>query len=314
MIDYEKITLSQILQLFRSLANTTIRDKDHLKQKFEWTSTRFDSTVSFFESLGYLRADQEYWSASQRCIDLQRDDRTESEIRECVAEDLFRPSRAKRLGVVEYFSTFYRTDVGIESWPNSTQRIAFSGLRNLMLELDVIRTEHDGIYTVTEAHEYLVQGLSEQETTPSDLAKHLDARKQIGEAAEVETLEYEKRRLSSAPWLGNAIQHVATQNVSAGFDILSYELTERSAPRVPRYIEVKAVSNSEPKFYLTRNELEVAKKFNIRYHLYLIPYTGQGQFEVEALEIIQDPANQLLDSKDWDHAVEVLSFSRARGR
>lgn len=311
MIDYDRITLTQILQLFRCLSDTTIRDKDHLKQKFEWSSTHFDATVSFFERLGYLRTEQDCLVARNRCLELEQGGLAESDIREFLVEDLFQSSIAKHLGIVEYFSTFYQTDDAIESWPDSTQRIAFSGLRNLMLELEVIHTEHDGVYTVTKTYETLVQNISKHESTPADLTKHLDARKQIGEMAEVEALEYERRRLSSAPWLCDSIQHVATENVAAGYDILSCELSGRHSPRIPRYIEVKAISNSEPKFYLTRNELEVARKLNIRYHLYLIPYTGRRQFDVEALEIIQDPANLLFHSKDWERAVEVLSFSRA---
>ena len=49
------------------------------------------------------------------------------------------------------------------------------------------------------------------------------------------------------------VEHTALTDVSAGYDILSYNKNEEKI-----YIEVKAVSSSNFKFYLTSNEFNTS--------------------------------------------------------
>ena len=80
----------------------------------------------------------------------------------------------------------------------------------------------------------------------------------IGYRAELKIIEYEKDRLSEFPDLVLQIEHVAQKDVMAGYDILSFDHYDKDIPN-PRFIEVKAVSPWDYRFYWTRNEIEKSK-------------------------------------------------------
>ena len=82
----------------------------------------------------------------------------------------------------------------------------------------------------------------------------------MGLSAELQVIKYEKKRLRSQPDLAKKIKHVAPEDVSAGYDILSWEIKHDKGTAIPRYIEVKAVSAVDSKFYWSQNEVEKAKE------------------------------------------------------
>ena len=194
--------------------------------------------------------------------------------------------------------------------PLAQNRSKESAVRNFLMDLDVIHSEYDGLYSVAASHEKLIVEGLRSKTSPEEFTKTLDARKEIGATAELEALKYERARLSSAPWLLESISHTALEDVGAGYDILSSELTEKGSHRLPRYIEVKALSVEKPRFFLSRNELGVAKRLGLQYYLYLVPYEKDRSFNSEALEIIRDPARELFDSSEWVSEIDAFRFSK----
>jgi hypothetical protein len=58
--------------------------------------------------------------------------------------------------------------------------------------------------------------------TPLDFQAILCAREKLGYEAELEIVKYETARLKNHPPLAKRIKHVAVENVSAGYDILSF--------------------------------------------------------------------------------------------
>ncbi len=87
---------------------------------------------------------------------------------------------------------------------------------------------------------------------------------------------------------------IATHDTTAGagYDIKSF--TEESVENhVPRYIEVKAVPPSSMKFYWSANERKMAKLLKEFYFLYLLPVLSRGTFDLDGLQIIQDPFLQV---------------------
>ena len=65
------------------------------------------------------------------------------------------------------------------------------------------------------------------------------------------------------------VDHVALRDVSAGFDIQSFEKKGESIDKI--YIEVKAVSKSNYKFHLSIQEKQTAIKLKDKYYIYLLP-------------------------------------------
>ena len=96
------------------------------------------------------------------------------------------------------------------------------------------------------------------------------------------------------------MDHVALRDVSAGFDIQSYEKKKEKINKI--YIEVKAVSKSNYKFYLSMQEKQTAIKFKDKYYIYLLPVdlSNPEKFNFEKLLKINNINNSIFKNKvDW---------------
>jgi len=89
----------------------------------------------------------------------------------------------------------------------------------------------------------------------------------LGRAGEKFVLEFEKVRLIRAGQerLASKVEHIsATQGDSAGFDVLSFDITGRE-----KLIEVKTTAyGAYTPFFVTRNELDLSHRDASKYHLY----------------------------------------------
>lgn len=92
-------------------------------------------------------------------------------------------------------------------------------------------------------------------------------REQIGLAGEYWVIDYEKINLSSGGYseLADKVERISQIDISAGFDVLSFEFNGGE-----KYIEVKTTALSKLEFYLSSNELEIAKEFKNRYWIYFL--------------------------------------------
>ena len=95
--------------------------------------------------------------------------------------------------------------------------------------------------------------------------------------------------------------------VNAGYDIESYE----GDKPIKRFIEVKAVFFSAPRFYWTLNEIRKSEELKDQYWLYLVPYNGRREFQIDMIERIADPyRNIYLTNSGWKSQVELLSYTK----
>lgn len=92
-------------------------------------------------------------------------------------------------------------------------------------------------------------------------------REQIGLAGEDWVVDYEKGDLKSNGYveLAERVERISQTNISAGFDVLSYELSGSE-----KFIEVKTTALSKLELYLSANELDVAKEYKNRYWIYFL--------------------------------------------
>lgn len=137
--------------------------------------------------------------------------------------------------------------------------------------------------------------------TIEQLQKDLDEAEEAGKKAELFVFEYEKRRLTN-PDLHNEIKRISDIDVGAGYDIISFDTDNSNS--FDRFIEVKAIAQSTS-FFWSRNEINVAKRENRRYHLYLVDLKKTIDPTYAPL-IITDPANTIFDSDEW--FIEVQSY------
>ena len=93
-----------------------------------------------------------------------------------------------------------------------------------------------------------------------------DSKMQQSRAAELLTIKREKERLEHEGIFRDLVWP-SFENHYAGYDVLSYELTQtHNGPKITnKLIEVKSSMSNPIKFYVTRNEWETADKAGEKY-------------------------------------------------
>ncbi|MGC2236778.1 MAG: DUF3883 domain-containing protein [Pyrinomonadaceae bacterium] len=133
--------------------------------------------------------------------------------------------------------------------------------------------------------------LSEQQ-----LEKILMENRKLGAQAENAVVEFEKQRLRK---LGKEVQaelvkRISTTNVSAGYDIESFDgITDEIFPN--RFIEVKATTSDEIRFYWSHNEIKVASVKKDKYWIYMMKGFREDKPSETYPIMIQNPESAIND-------------------
>jgi hypothetical protein len=117
--------------------------------------------------------------------------------------------------------------------------------------------------------------------TPSQLNSRLILQAERGDIAEEFVLGIERRRLAKHSHI-EAVKRVSLTNVSAGFDIQSFESDK--SEKLDKFIEVKSYLGA-PGFYWSVNEIHVAKEKGELYSLVIVDYSKIDQEDYEPSEI-----------------------------
>lgn len=126
--------------------------------------------------------------------------------------------------------------------------------------------------------------------TPDELEKQLEIKKKIGFEGESYVFLVEQEHLKSIGRmdLAEKVTWVATENCNAGYDIQSF-FEDGSY----KYIEVKSTTARNENFYLTNNELEVAKLLENSYFIYRV----SNLRSIPQISRIQNPYDLILQNK-----------------
>jgi hypothetical protein len=194
--------------------------------------------------------------------------------------------------------------------PDRKLRLQSSGIRNFLISLGLLKYDSikDVYFVSKEKSRYLNIIFNKNTLTPLQLSKKLAENEKIGSAAELVVIRYEKQRLKLFSNLSEKIKHIAKGKVNAGYDIESFSI-ETPKRILPRYIEVKAVSFEDWKFFWSRNEMTMAKLLGGQYYLYLVPVKNKNSFDIKSMKIIQDPYKNILQNKNWGQEIELKSFT-----
>ncbi|BCC17675.1 MULTISPECIES: protein NO VEIN domain-containing protein [Bacillus cereus group] len=126
--------------------------------------------------------------------------------------------------------------------------------------------------------------------TPEELEKQLDIKKKIGFEGESHVFLAEQEHLKSIGRmdLAEKVTWVANENCNAGYDIQSF-FEDGSY----KYIEVKSTTARNVNFYLTNNELEVAKLLGDNYFIYRV----SNLRSIPQINKIQNPYDLISQNK-----------------
>jgi hypothetical protein len=195
--------------------------------------------------------------------------------------------------------------------PDFKENIRTASVRNFLIELDLIEGDADsGYFVKDESVSLKIIIAPKRPFGRREYREILDKKEILGRQAELKIIEFEKERLSKYPDLIQEIQHTADQDITAGYDIKSYEGSYSKNESDERLIEVKAVSLLSYQFHWSSNEFNKAKNTKKHYYLYLLPVTSSGEFSIPDLWIIQDPFVKVFkNTKRWCRSYDSICFT-----
>lgn len=167
-------------------------------------------------------------------------------------------------------------------WSASDQATA-----RFLQQLGVLE-ERGGVLSLNYAFEYLLPTSSTDVTglTEEALWKRLDAQRIRAREAEKLVMIEERRRLIRLGRRGLAalVVRISAENVSAGYDISSFE--EDGSPRL---IEVKSSVGGAIRFEWSIREHEMAAKHGQAYWIYFVPFANVLERRTVPIWILCDP-------------------------
>ena len=167
--------------------------------------------------------------------------------------------------VKEYLNNFVNLNGTYSFKPDAIYNNATSHLRNFLIYAKKIVYENNE-YKVIDNN--ILELFLSNEFSPTKLEKDLKDKKQLGDDAEKLIFKKEQEKVDQInPSL--KVDHVALRDVSAGYDIQSFEKKDDRIEKI--YIEVKAVSKSNYEFHLSVKEKQTANKLKDKYFIYLLP-------------------------------------------
>jgi len=318
MPQFDKISVKQILVFSQVVSESSLLEKDFIEKQYLRGASNFDQTVEFLHGLNLIEVSDNQIiikPAYKEFLISLRESQKPKEVAKKFIINCFVISKTPFSEYLNKFlSKFHLTNQQYEFTPSIFERLRYSGLRNFLIDLGLIYldTDEKKYIAVGNYSSVFVELKKPHRLSPNKFQKIRRENEEIGKAAELKIIEYEKKRLLEFPYLAKQIEHTAKYDVSAGYDIKSYEIPNQKNCYIPRYIEVKAVSIVDYQFSWSRNEVEKSEVFRQSYYLYLLPVKGKNEFDINHLKIINDPYTSVLNNKEeWIKTFESLGFSSA---
>ncbi len=309
-IDFEKIDLARLGTLIKSTSETKDTHLARIRSKFEQTSDHFDEVLAFLMQAKLVKIKNGKVFLLRK-INIQ----DKGVFSQVIIDTLFDKRLKIKYDLSWFIGFFIFKNNNYWFLPDRKLRLKTSGIRNFLINLRFLKYDlaEDCYFVSTEYLRYVDEMLDKNTLTPLQLSKKLLRITVLGEAAEVAVIKYEKKRLKGFLDLLPLVKQVSKEKVNAGYDIKSFSGNPTLKNPIPRYIEVKAVSPEDYKFYWSKNELRASKTLGDQYYLYLVPVKGNKVFDIKNLVIIQNPHRSIFEDKEnWNQDIELMSFSTER--
>lgn len=306
MIDFNKILWEQILIFCRVLQSSSSSNSETIERWYKTEASNFKETLDFFRDLEIIKVvDHKILSAATFKKGIALSDEC---IRQFFLGTLFENENNRTKYFGDFFNNFELRGNEYEFSPNLHERLKYSGIRNFLISLGVLELEPGGNrYKATK--ELFPCLLDRGRVLPyNEFIKRIRSIEALGRAAELLILDSEKRKFRKTPTLLRGIRHVSLENVTAGYDIKSFEKCKNGG-WLPKFIEVKAISESDWRFYWSKNEISKAKQMGESYYLYLLPVKSGATLNISLLRQIKDPYREVFQNTAiWAQEIEMVAF------
>jgi hypothetical protein len=304
---FDNLKFQQIKKLIEIINETKEKNIEIIKNRYKNSSDNFEGAKEFLNKLKIIKGKNKILTLNAIYQQFNNENFSDDSLKQLLLNELLTTKSVISKDIRNYFNNFTVNDNMFEYTPTMTSRVKESEIRNFFMELGLIEYKKStGAYIIKPKYFDKIENyLDFKKMSPQELALAIKKRDDLGKAAELKVLQYEKDRLSDFPELLKKIKHISMSDVLAGYDILSWEKNKA----IPRFIEVKAISKNDYNFFWTRNEIEKAKELTNRYYLYLLPVIDNNKFDINSLEIISNPINKVfLNAKEWRQQVETYKF------
>lgn len=311
--DFNNIKLQSVIYFANALEASILQDIDNVKKKYSRNCLHFDDIVEFCKSINLLKIENHEFKMASKFENLSSTSTNyESELRNLILSEIFSKHCKFTDKIQKYIVPFEFKSPNIILRPTASFNVKHSGLRNLLIELELMKLDEQNATYVIENNNliYIEKLLSKKSISAKHLKHILSKKEEIGLKAEIEIIKFERESLRNHSDLASKIEHTAILNASAGYDIKSFTFID-SGKALEKYIEVKAVSISDYRFYLSKNELEKSKILSKNYFIYLLPVMSKDNFDTNNLLIVQNPyASIYNDRNNWKMQIENYSFEK----
>ena len=279
---FENISYQNLFKLF-SLTKEGFKNTSDIKLNYLRDHNFIQENLNFLIEI-------EIFKLEKGKIFLETDS---SEFKSLLIKKIFQKN-AYFLLLKEYLNNFELDNNNQYSFePTLDYNLTTSDLRNFLISCDLVKNKDKKYFLLDEN---ILLKFKRKKISPADLKKIMYEKEKIGLAAEEFIFKKEIEKVKEINKKLN-VEHIALTDVAAGYDILSYDDKEEKI-----FIEVKAISSSNFKFYLTSNELNISNILKNKYFLYLLPkdLSDPNQFDYDNLLKINDiDKNIFKNIKEW---------------
>ena len=309
---FRNTELKNLAVLIAALSDTALTNVEHIKSIYVKSGVDFEETLAFSNTLGISKVDGDKILKSyrfQEAVELIKNGNRH--LGERTISWALSSNSVYGKEVRKVLDNAAPDEDGAWKLKRLASGSALAHARNYLIEIGLISMDYDDMsYTLDIKLEdlLLTHGILSGQH-PDQLEEELSAQKLVGNAAEKLVFEHEKSEAGAQ--LTSFVKHVAIENCSAGFDILSIRKDERGGT-TKRYIEVKAVNSRDFTFYWSENERKVAGMLGSYYYLYLVPVCD-GKPKIEQMEIIPNPIKNVIENTEqWSKEPYVLECRKIK--
>lgn len=290
------LSLDALYSLYQKIGDSINNDIDLQSSGYDPVSR--DNSIILLEKCELINEEDELFSKAKYLNDIDR-----------FSEELLRMIHIIYSNAVDNILSLdkkYDENRNLFYISRNKVELRYSGLIMLLNDLSFIQVIANRIFIFDED---LAKELSEKQDKTSarrtisliELENELALRKEYGEIGERKAFEYETKLLAERG-IAKAPKMISDIDVSAGYDLVSYLSSDSIS--YDKYIEVKSCQNKEQAFYLSRNELRIAKEKGESYYLYL--YIR----ETDEIIIINDPYNRIYLSEEWAKEPQIYKIHK----
>jgi len=295
---FENINYEYIFNLYK-LAQSNPNNLSSIKQTYSRDNKFLQENLNFLISIDMFKINGNIISINQN---------NNLEFEELILSSISKEPNYAAC-IKNYLANFSKNSGGIYVFnPDKYYNNKSSDLRNFLISMKYLKNEND-LYILLD--DSILSKFKKIEFSPEQLKKRIKDQELIGAEAEKLIFDYEFKKLKD--YRSNLKpDHVALRDVSAGYDIQSYEISEQS--EISKiYIEVKAVSQSNYKFHLSLLEYQTSTKYKDSYYIYLLPidYSKQSKFNLDKLLKINNISKNVIENDtDWQISNEGYLISK----